>query len=123
LGETDALHKVIKSKRFDIVQAYFNLLNPSAGYRVPDRFSGYDFKRLIDKAFEGGLGVATIRVLAAGAVGGDGSRRGYAAPSVGGPMVFGGEYERDRVRSSRLGFLVQGEMWSSAGGAQVCSNA
>ena len=112
LGETAALHKVIESKRFDVVQAYFNLLNPSAGYRVPDNFSGYNFKRLIDKASEDGMGVAAIRVMAAGAVGGDGSRKGYASPSVSGPMVLGGEYERDQTRSSRLDFLVQGEIRS-----------
>jgi L-galactose dehydrogenase/L-glyceraldehyde 3-phosphate reductase len=110
LGETTALHKVIESKRFDVVQAYFNLLNPSAGHRVPDEFRGYNFKQLINKASEGGIGVAAIRVMAAGAVGGDGSRKGYAAPLVRGPMVLGGEYKRNQVRSSRLDFLVQGEI-------------
>ena len=112
LGETAALHKVVESKRFDVVQAYFNLLNPSAGHPVPDRFSGHDFKQLINKASEGRMGVVAIRVMAAGAVGGDGSREGYAAPSVRNPMVLGGEYSRDETRSSRLDYLVQGEIRS-----------
>lgn len=112
LGETAALHKVVENKRFDVVQAYFNLLNPSAGHPVPEGFSGYDFKQLIDKSSEYGLGVAAIRVMAAGAVGGAGSRKGYAAPSVRSPMVIGGEYERDQSRSSRLDYLVQGEIRS-----------
>lgn len=112
LGETAALHKVVESRRFDVVQAYFNLLNPSAGHRVPDGFSGHDFKQLINKASEGGMGVAAIRVMAAGAVGGDVSRKGYAAPSVRSPMVLGGEYSRDESRSSRLDYLVQGEIRS-----------
>lgn len=112
LGETSALHKVVESKRFDVVQAYFNLLNPSAGHQVPDEFSGYDFEQLINKSSKGMMGVAAIRVMAAGAVGGDGSRKGYAAPYVRGPMVLGGEYERDQTRSSRLDFLVQGEIKS-----------
>ena len=112
LGETAALHKVIESGRFDVVQAYFNLLNPSAGYGLPDNFSGYNFKRLIDNANERGVGVAAIRVMAAGAVGGDRSRKGHAAPSVRGPIVHGGEYEKDQTRSSKLGFLVQGEIRS-----------
>jgi L-galactose dehydrogenase/L-glyceraldehyde 3-phosphate reductase len=112
LGETAALHKVIESKRFDVVQAYFNLLNPSAGHRVPDEFTGQNFKQLINKASKHGMGVAAIRVMAAGAVGGDGSRKGYAAPSVGRPLALGAEYERDQTRSSRLDFLVQGEIHS-----------
>ena len=112
MGETIALHQMIESKRFDVVQTYFNLLNPSAGYQVSDGFSGYNFKQLINKASEGGMGVAAIRVMAGGAVGGDGSRKGYASPLVSGPMVPGGEYEKDLTRSSRLDFLVQGEIRS-----------
>jgi aryl-alcohol dehydrogenase-like predicted oxidoreductase len=109
LGETAALHKVVDSERFDVVQAYFNLLNPSAGHPVSHEFSGYDFKLLIDEASKRGMGVAAIRVLAAGALGGDISREGYAAPVVRGPMVPGGEYVKDQSRASRLRFLIQGE--------------
>jgi L-galactose dehydrogenase/L-glyceraldehyde 3-phosphate reductase len=112
LGETAALHGVIESGRFDVVQAYFNVLNPSAGHTVPDQFEGQNFKQLINKAGEFGVGVAAIRVMAAGAVGGEESRKGYASPSVGGGMVIGGDYEKDIDRSSRLGFLVQGEIKS-----------
>jgi L-galactose dehydrogenase/L-glyceraldehyde 3-phosphate reductase len=112
LGETAALHRVVESGRFDVVQAYFNLLNPSAGYRVPQGFKGYNFEQLIDKAAEIGMGVAAIRVMAAGAVGGEDSRKGYAAPTVRGPMVPGGEYEKEVARARRLGFLVQGEVGS-----------
>jgi len=50
--------------------------------------------------------------MAAGAVGGEGSRRGHAAPVVGGPMVPGCEYERDATRARRLGFLVRGDVRS-----------
>jgi aryl-alcohol dehydrogenase-like predicted oxidoreductase len=108
LGETAALHRVVDSGRFDVVQAYFNLLNPSAGYGVPLGFGGYDFERLIDRAAGVGMGVAAIRVMAAGAVGGEDSRKGHAAPAVRGPMVPGGEYERDAARARSLGFLVHG---------------
>jgi aryl-alcohol dehydrogenase-like predicted oxidoreductase len=112
LGDSTALLKVIESKRFDVVQAYYNLLNPSAGYRVPSEFNGYNFKQLINKSSEAGMGVAAIRVMAAGAVGGADSRKGYAAPLAGGPMVPGGEYYRNQSKSSRLDFLVQGEIRS-----------
>jgi aryl-alcohol dehydrogenase-like predicted oxidoreductase len=112
LGETAALHRVVESSRFDIVQAYFNPLNPSAGYRIPQGFSGYDFERLIDKAAGIGMGVAAIRVMAGGAIGGEDSRKGHAAPTVRGPMVPGGEYEKDITRARNLGFLVHGEVRS-----------
>jgi aryl-alcohol dehydrogenase-like predicted oxidoreductase len=110
LGETAALHKVVDSERFDVVQAYFNLLNPSAGYSVSHEYSGYDFKLLIDEATKKEMGVAAIRVLAAGAMGGDISREGYATPVVRSPLVPGGEYEKNQSRASRLRFLIQGEM-------------
>ena len=108
IGETAALHKVVESERFDVVQSYFNLLNPSAGYSVSQEFSGYDFKQLIDKANTRKMGVAAIRVMAAGALGGSSSRDGNAARTISGPMVPGGEYEKDEDRASRLGFLLKG---------------
>ena len=40
MGDADTLHMVVESERFDMVQTYFNLLNPSAGYPVPVGFSG-----------------------------------------------------------------------------------
>ena len=120
LGEAAALHKVVESERFDVVQAYFNMLNPSAGYPVSQEFTGYDFKLLIEKARKKEMGVAAIRVLAAGALGGDVSRDGYAAPVVRGPLVPGGEYEKDHSRASRLQFLIREESRTLP---QVCARA
>jgi aryl-alcohol dehydrogenase-like predicted oxidoreductase len=112
LGETAALHKVVESNRFDVIQAYFNLLNPSAGRKVPLGFRGHDFKQLINKSVERGMGVVAIRVMAAGAVGGEISRKGYAAPVVRGPLVLGGEYHKDEARAQNLDFLIHGDMRS-----------
>jgi aryl-alcohol dehydrogenase-like predicted oxidoreductase len=111
LGETNALHRIVESKRFDVVQVYFNLLNPSAGYQVPAEFYAQNFEQIISKSGEHGMGVVAIRVMAAGAVGGEVSRKGYAAPSVD-TIVLGGEYEQNQNRSSRLDFLLQGEIQS-----------
>ena len=112
IGESAALHKVIDSDQFDVVQSYFNILNPSAGYKMPPGFIGYDFDRLIDRATEHKMGVIAIRVLAAGAVGGTLSRMGYASPKVGGPMVPGGEYNDDEDRTQKLDFLLSGDVAS-----------
>lgn len=112
LGETSALQQVIDSGRFDLVQIYYSLLNPSAGLAVPPGFKGHDFRQLIDLAVDRDMGVLAIRVLAAGALGGAAARTGLAAPTVRGPMVPGAEYEADEARAKTLGFLVVGDVTS-----------
>ena len=112
IGEAEALHRIVDSDRFDVVQAYFNLLNPSAGWDVPQGFTGYDLGRLIDRAAEHDMGVAAIRVLAAGAVGGRGARTGHASPTVRGPMIPGGEYGDDETKAQRLSSLISGDVTS-----------
>jgi L-galactose dehydrogenase/L-glyceraldehyde 3-phosphate reductase len=110
LGETAALHQIIESQRFDLVQTYYNLINPSAAFSVPPDFSSQNFAGLIKKAGQNRMGVAAIRVLAGGALGGASARTGYASPSVGGALVPGSEYEVDRRRAAKLSFLVKGDV-------------
>ena len=111
-GDTKALHKVVDSRRFDVVQAYYNLLNPSAGVSVPSAFVGYDFRHLIDRAAGHEMGVVVIRVMAAGALGGASARQGHASPTIGSPMVTDSAYAGDEERASKLGFLVSGDIQS-----------
>ncbi len=110
LGNTDALHQVIRSGRFDLVQSYFNLLNPSAGIAVPDGFKGQDFRQLINVAAENDMGVVVIRVMSGGALGGPVARTGYAAPSIGGGLTAGSEYKNDEARAEKLEFLLNGDL-------------
>jgi len=56
LGDPKALHEVIDSGEFHSVQAYYNLLNPSAGQPVPKDFGALDYGRLIDRAAGKGMG-------------------------------------------------------------------
>ena len=70
LGETDCLHELITSGRFQSVQAYHNLLNPSAARFVPDGFYAQDYENLIGLAAQHRVGVLNIRVMAAGAIAG-----------------------------------------------------
>ncbi|MBI4202339.1 MAG: aldo/keto reductase [Chloroflexi bacterium] len=105
-GETQALHRLVDSGRFDLFQMYYNLLNPSAGVQVPQGFPAHDFQRLIDRAQGANMGVVVIRVLAGGALGGAEARNGYAAPTIGGAMVPGGEYGADEERAGALGFII-----------------
>ncbi len=112
LGETDALHKVAQSGRFDLVQCYYNLLNPSAGIAVPSGFSGQDFRQLISTAADNGMGVVIIRVMAGGALGGAVARTGHAAPSIGGGLAPGSEYKDDEARAGKLDFMLSDDLTS-----------
>jgi aryl-alcohol dehydrogenase-like predicted oxidoreductase len=105
-GETGALHQVIASGALYTVQAFYNLLNPSAGAAVPPRFPAQDFGRLIEKAGEKEMGVIAIRVLAAGALSGVAERHPVAVPTVA-PMGSGRDYAEDLGRAESLSFLVR----------------
>jgi aryl-alcohol dehydrogenase-like predicted oxidoreductase len=110
LGDTTAIRTVIESRRFDTVQAYYNLLNPSAGRAVPAGFGGQDFGNLISVAGGLGMGVIVIRVMAGGALGGASARNGYASPTVGGALAGGSEYEKDERRAGTLRSLAGDEI-------------
>ena len=71
LGETAACRRALDSGRFDTVQVYYNLLNPSAARAMPRRWSGQDFARLIEGAKAQRAGVIAIRTLAAGIIASD----------------------------------------------------
>jgi aryl-alcohol dehydrogenase-like predicted oxidoreductase len=105
-GETSALHQVIASGALYTVQAFYNLLNPSAGAGVPPHFPAQDFGRLVDKAAEKEMGVIAIRVLAAGALSGVVERHPVAVPTVA-PMGSGRDYREDVDRAGRFSFLVR----------------
>ena len=102
LGDVEAIHALVDSGEFHSFQAYYNLLNPSAGQAVPEGFSALDYGRVIDRAAAGGMGVVIIRVLAAGVL--------SAVPESGGgssrePLSAGSDYERDVARAHKLSFL------------------
>ena len=102
LGDVEAIHALVDSGEFHSFQAYYNLLNPSAGQAVPEGFSALDYRRIIDRAAAGGMGVVVIRVLAAGVL--------SAVPESGGgssrePLSSGSDYERDVARAHKLSFL------------------
>lgn len=68
LGETEAIHALVRSGQFNTIQVYYNLLNPSAGEAVPSGFSAQDYQQLIPLAVSQGMGVLAIRTLAGGAL-------------------------------------------------------
>jgi aryl-alcohol dehydrogenase-like predicted oxidoreductase len=103
LGDPEALHGLIDSGEFHSVQAYYNLLNPSAGEPVPPGFGALDYKRLIDRAAGKGMGVAVIRVLAAGALTTHPEAGGGSSPE---PLSPGSDYAVDLERAEKVKFLI-----------------
>lgn len=104
LGDSAALAKAATGGTFETVQAYYNAINPSAGYPA---VSGdeQEFDGLIDRAAAAGLGVIAIRVLAAGAL----AARPERHPNAGDPgrgLIRGGEYAHDLDRASVLARLA-----------------
>ncbi len=104
LGDTAALHEAVLADDFDTVQAYFNVINPSAGY-TGDCGDEQDFEGLINSAARAGVGVIAIRVLAAGALTGSLERHPIASP-VNTALAGGAEYDRDVERAKRLPAIV-----------------
>ncbi len=94
LGETEAIHALVRSGQLNTVQVYYNLLNPSAGEAVPAGFSAQDYRQLIPLAVSQGMGVLAIRTLAGGALAGQ-ARVG----SAGHTLSPGSEYPVDQKRA------------------------
>jgi aryl-alcohol dehydrogenase-like predicted oxidoreductase len=101
-----------------VIQAYYNLLNPTAGVQVSG-FKGQDFRQLIDAAAKTQMGVVVIRVMAGGALGGEVARKGYASPTVGGALVPNAEYDVDEMRAAKLDFLREGDVRAVAQAAVI----
>src|SRR5579859_1299516 len=104
LGDSTALREVVMAEPFETVQAYFNVLNPSAG------FTGHsggqqDFEGLIDTAARAGRGVIVIRALAAGAAAAVPGRAANAG-DPGGNLVSGGSYATDLERAAQFAALA-----------------
>jgi aryl-alcohol dehydrogenase-like predicted oxidoreductase len=99
LGDTKALHELVDSGEFHAFQAYYNLLNPSAGQRVPPGFSALDYDLIIDRAASKGMGAFVIRVLAAGALTSDPSTGGGSSSE---PLSPGSDYSLDLERAKKV---------------------
>jgi aryl-alcohol dehydrogenase-like predicted oxidoreductase len=99
LGDGKALHELVDSGEFHAFQAYYNLLNPSAGQPVPPGFSALDYGLIIDCAASKGMGAFVIRVLAAGALTSDPSAGGGSSPE---PLSPGSDYSLDLDRAEKV---------------------
>jgi L-galactose dehydrogenase/L-glyceraldehyde 3-phosphate reductase len=101
LGETRALHALVDSGEFQGFQCYYNLLNPSAGQKVPRGFIAQDYGLILDRAAAKGMGAFVIRVLAAGALTADPSKGGGGSGS-GNTLSPGSDYPVDLQRAEKV---------------------
>jgi L-galactose dehydrogenase/L-glyceraldehyde 3-phosphate reductase len=68
IGEAASVCEVIRSKRFDSAQVYYNLLNPSAGRSMPKAWSGQNMGGIIEACRANDVAVMAIRIFAAGVI-------------------------------------------------------
>ena len=66
LGDPGPLHQVIDGGRFDAVQIYYNLLNPTAMASAGPGWNSSDFDGLLHRCAAQDMGVMGIRIFAAG---------------------------------------------------------
>jgi D-threo-aldose 1-dehydrogenase len=95
LGDPGSLCDVIASGRFASAQVYYNLLDPSAGQKVPAAWAEPDFTGVLAACREHGVATMNIRVLAAGVIATD-LRHGREMPIV---QDFDMAAEEARVRA------------------------
>lgn len=106
IGDASAMHGVVASGRIDSAQVPLNMLNPSPVRGLPKGFPASDYRQLMPRARDNGVGVIGIRVLAAGALAGLDGRHPTAMQSVP-PIGSSPTYEADLANARRLLPLVQ----------------
>jgi L-galactose dehydrogenase/L-glyceraldehyde 3-phosphate reductase len=106
IGDTAALREVIDAGVFNSAQVVYNMLNPSAGEKVPENYPAQDYGRLFDSTQAAGVGVVGIRVLAGGALSGSAERHPIASPAPE-PIGSAMSYDADLERARRLIPLVK----------------
>ena len=107
LGDTEVLHSLVKTGRFDVFQCYYNILNPSAAEEVKPGFSAQDYKGLMKLAASAGMGILGIRIMAAGALSSEPPTR-----TSENTLSPGSEYDSDISGGKRLESLIGGEVGS-----------
>ncbi|MBI4766478.1 MAG: aldo/keto reductase [Deltaproteobacteria bacterium] len=86
LGERPSIIQVIESRRIASAQVYYNLLNPSAGFRLPRSWATFDFSGILDSCEKFGVAAMGIRVFSAGVIATD-ARTGRERPLTPGDSV------------------------------------
>ncbi|MDA0662711.1 MAG: aldo/keto reductase [Proteobacteria bacterium] len=105
-GNTDDLHRIVESGKFDSAQVFYNLLVPSAGEPVPANYPAQDYRQLLPLCKKHGVGVYGVRVLAGGALSGSEQRHPHGTPTVA-PIGSKTDYATDVQRALKFKPLVE----------------
>ena len=105
-GDVDQLHQLVESDRFDSAQIFYNVLVPSAGETVAPDYPAEDYKELLRRAADHGVGSIGVRVLAGGALSGSEQRHPLGMPIVE-PIGSNTDYATDVQRALRFNPLVE----------------
>lgn len=106
IGEAASMHEVVASGLIDSAQVPLNMLNPSPVRGLPKGFPASDYRQLMLRARDNGVGIIGIRVLAAGALAGLDGRHPTAMQSVP-PIGSSATYDADLANARKLLPLVQ----------------
>jgi len=104
-GDTDSIHTLISSGKFDGAQIFYNVLNPTAGEVMPANYPAQDYRQALTLAQENGVGSIGVRVLAGGALTGSEKRNPLGMPVVD-PIGSGRDYATDVARGLRFKTIV-----------------
>lgn len=107
-AEPSIVRELLDTEAFDIVNVWFNLLNPSAGWEVPAELEvERDYARIIDHAAARGVAVAVFRPLAGGALTAQATGDQARHPLAGGQIDRDPEpFRRDLLRARGLAELL-----------------
>ena len=105
-GEADDVHKLIECGVFHSAQVFYNLLVPSAGAPVPANYPSDDYRLLLDKAQDHGVGTIGVRVLAGGALSGSDARHPLGMAAVT-PIGSATDYATDVQRARQFLPLIE----------------
>jgi aryl-alcohol dehydrogenase-like predicted oxidoreductase len=105
LGETELLRQIVANSGAATIQICYNLLNPSAGRKVPPNFPFQDYDELMNHAAAKQMGVIAFRVMAGGALSGEQQRHPMATPAIE-TIASGKDYEADVAQALSFKYLV-----------------
>ena len=111
-GDAAAVIELIDSGRFEVMQTFYSLLNPSGSIRLPAGSPLHDFKLAISRASRTGMGVIAIRVMGGGVLAGDAAAEGFAG-TTSSESVLGRSRKEELNQAEALSFL---ESESDVGG-------
>ena len=106
-AEAEAVRRLLDTGFFRMINVWFDLLNPTAGYgSVPGMCVGHDYERIIDHAARAGAGVAIMRPLAGGSLAEHAIAGGSRHPLAGGGLSRNRETYQEMVeQASSMAFL------------------